>query len=166
VFLAFLHFSPFGTNVEIFSIAHLSIDGREDTRIVRAHSPLHFHPSDWASRSFPLRASNEGLFPFSPTHPCGAETPHIPPGHASAGRYCSFRSPSFFRIDRTGGHSPARIVRAHTDRARTASTSVHPSGLCFLPSLPPRHFISLLLQTPVHEIRVSLVGPRRHEGGE
>lgn len=58
-----------------------------------------------------------------------------------------------------GGYSPARIVRAHSYRARTASTSVHSSGLCLSsPSLPACHFITFLLQTPIDVIRVGLAG--------
>ena len=53
-----------------------------------------------------------------------------------------FFTPS--QADRTGEHSTARIVRAYSDHARTASTSVHPSGLCLpLTATPSPHTLSL-----------------------
>ena len=88
--IPFLHFSPFPGNVETISIVHSS----RFTNLCRlvewtlncAHCRYILQSTrsllDWALKLFPLRASNEGHFSFSPTHPRGAETPHVPPGHA------------------------------------------------------------------------------------
>ena len=83
-----------------------------------------------------------------------------------------------------GGHSLARIVRAHSsmhsfllrlgievvslariqrgpsEAARWASTETTSMPNSF-PSLPPGHFIAFLLQTPIDVIRVGLVGLAR-----
>jgi hypothetical protein len=47
-----------------------------------------------------------------------------------------------FLAERTGGHSTARIVRAHSDRARTASTSAHLSGPYPLTATLSLHILS------------------------
>ena len=102
-----------------------------------------------------MRASNEGYFH---SHPLALEAPRRRMFPLAAQALILVRPPSSIRIDQMGGHSLVRIVRAHSDRARTASMSVQPSGLCHLSSLPPGHFVSFLLQAPIDVIRVGLAG--------
>lgn len=115
--------------------------------------------SDWASRSFPLRASNEGRLPFSPARPCGAETPHVAPGQVRTGFYCFSRFPLLFPHRPDGwtlycAHCPSTFrSRADSEHECSPVRSMPPP-----PSLPPRHLISFFLQTTIDEIRVGLVG--------
>lgn len=56
--------------------------------------------------------------------------------------------------------SIARIQRGPSEAARWASTETT-SVAQFLPSLPSRHFIALLLQAAIDEVRIGLAGLRR-----
>ena len=124
-------------------------------------------PPDRVSRLFPLRASNEGHFPFLPTHPCGAETPYVPPGRALGEHLAplllpAFRPPSLLSLQ-TGWVNPQlralsehilHILIVRGQRARAFARPVCASS----PSLPACHVIPLLLQAAINEAGVRLAG--------
>jgi hypothetical protein len=117
--------------------------GRAQTASTRPTQPVCLLPSLTISISYLSVSSHLQGAPVGA--PLRALTDHIPFPHSSLLR---------LGIEVV---SPARIQRGPSEAARWASTETT-SVPNRLPSLPPRHFISLLLQAPVDEIRVGLSG--------
>lgn len=149
-FFVFLHFSPFGVNVEIFPIAHSSLSpdrtgGRSIARTVRAH-PFMYSP---------LRLGIEVV--------SIARIDRPPPTHQS------ILYPSLLGCVREGSHCAHASSAAPSFNsnsipcARCASTGTSPTRN-HLPSLPPCHLIPSFLQTSIDVIGVRVVGLRRTDG--